>query len=250
MTPDHHEQIQRILGRRVSPQQIAAAANAMGNANVYAMVLNDSMFEISVRGDGYSCRRTFTKHRDGTIELHNDIWEIQDGTPFSGRGINIFLNQVRAARAAGINRITTSAAGSLERAVSGGMNGYITWPKFGYDGEMQEGQVDRLPREMREALGDKRNIQSLFALPGGAQAWEIYGNWIDLEFDLSDDSENMKTLDKYLAKRQAEGERPQRPVRRADPRPVNTRVRERREKLQREMDEAIEKASRERSRAV
>jgi hypothetical protein len=211
----------------------------MGNAEVTAHILDNKTFMISTNGDGYNCDRTFTKHRDGKVEVHNDLWRTRDGTPFSGAGINIFLNQVRAARAAGVSYISTSAAGNLEQSVQGGFCGYTVWPKFGYDGNIPSCFINALPPEMKTALCGKKNIQSLLALPGGAEAWELHGGWIELKFDLSDDSPNMQALNRYVEKRRAEGTRPPRPPRRTDTRPLAEKVNEKREKLQRVIDEAI-----------
>src|SRR5215471_1187253 len=80
---------------------------------------------------GYTAR-TFRRLPDGRLEVHNDIFMLPAGSPYKGHGLSLFLNQVRSLRAAGVDLITTAAAGDFDRSFEGAAwNGYITWPKFG-----------------------------------------------------------------------------------------------------------------------
>jgi hypothetical protein len=205
--------VRAVFGRDIDPRLLAAAGNATDEAYVTVTYGNGSspegaFFMMSSESGVVSASRTFHRHPNGEIEVHNDIQRIKPG--HAGVGVNIFLNQVRALRAAGVTYITTTAVGDVRQSVTDGYNGYITWPKLGYDGEIPDNYWRKLPKPFRQKMGSKRNVQSLLAIPGGAEVWERYGGSIDLRFDLADGSPSMQVLNKYVEKRRSQPPRPHR----------------------------------------
>jgi hypothetical protein len=224
LPPESAPFIGKVFGGEVPPALLAAMANAMDGAFVTVQGLNDryenNRAKVSVRTShlGLQASRSFFRREDGKVEVHNDLFKLDHDSPYRGQGAAVFLNQVRSLRAGGVDVISTSAAGSFrEAAAQDGCNGYITWPKFGYDGEIDEGYFEQLPPEYQQAMGDKRNVQTLMALPGGPEVWELHGNWIELTFDLADNSPNMQILNRYLEKRRSQPERPPREAPPSDP---------------------------------
>lgn len=66
--------------------------------------------------------------------IKNEIIEIKKQFQGEGMGEEIFTRQVEAASGEGIDYITTHAAGRF----GGSMNGYYTWPTFGYDQRLDD----------------------------------------------------------------------------------------------------------------
>lgn len=202
ISASHQASIRSVFGRDVDPALLAAASNALDGAQVTVGSYGAGTVTVESTVPGViHASRTFTRHSNGEIEVHNNLQRIDASQ--AGIGVAVFLNQIRALRAAGVDYVTTSAAGDFNAANSGGFNGYITWPKFGYDGDLTNEQFQRLPQHFQRALGRKRNVQALLAIPGGAEAWELHGSWIELRFDLADDSPNIKLLNRYVEQRRS-----------------------------------------------
>lgn len=220
------EKIKQLVGRKLSEAEIGAIACAPNGATVDITVEGRSVY-IGVNHEGVTTQRGLHKDSSGNLYCKNGLFVVDDDSPSKGKGADILLNQVRQLRAIGAKYMKTSAAGSgrdqqryreaMERWERNGrppgskpykpMNGYITWPKLGYSGKIDDSQFRELPEDIQRQMGSNREIRDLMEIPGGADAWEKSGSWIDLKFDLTDGSRNLKAMDKYL------NERAQRPRR-------------------------------------
>ena len=193
-----------FFGRRGTPQDFASAAGAPDDARVFFTVeAGEAVVSFyGVRDDKpYNGSRTLSKSWDGKITVTND--------DFTGKtvGLEMFGRQVEQATRLGIGHIDTLAAGYFEagpdpKRTYAKMNGYVTWPKFGYDGELDKGDVNALPPNLRadvEAAGG--NIRGLMASKEGQDWWLRNGHSIDLRFDLTPGSYSQRTLAAYLEKR-------------------------------------------------
>lgn len=126
----------------------------------------------------------------------------------AGLGADIFAKQVETASQNGFDYITTHAA------KSGSMNGYATWPKFGYDMHFDDKSIPEEDKPVfakaRELFPGVNTVQELFAREGGEEWWSgkknpdgsrTPGNGTDLrnaKFDLTPGSVSMARLQKYL----------------------------------------------------
>jgi hypothetical protein len=220
------------------PSLVAAAANATDGARVRFKEQGDRL-RVTTQGDGYRATRQFYKDKDGALAVYNEEFLVENGSPHDGHGLGLFLNQVRALREAGVARVKTQASGNFADANDPEypLNGYYTWARLGYDGQMEEQNYRGLPAHLKSALGGSRSVQDLMALPGGKEAWELHGGETDMTFDLTPGSRNMKVLGAYLAERQG---RPDRPKRAAggDQDAADARMEERRAYLQKKIKEA------------
>jgi SPP1 gp7 family putative phage head morphogenesis protein len=205
---DSRRLVEELFGDRLKEGVFEAMCNAVDGSKVTVRAgYNGKIETVSESpGGGVYATRTFRRHSDGKIVVHNDYQKIRDRladgspNPWKGKGFEVFTNQVNGLRAAGVSRIETSACGSKEGAAAGGLNGYYTWPRLGFGGSMRE-TFNRLPENFRSQLGRSRDVRDLFDLPGGAEAWKEYGNSFEAKFDLRDGSRNMKALQAYVAER-------------------------------------------------
>jgi len=120
----------------------------------------------------------------------------------NGFGIKTFLGMVESARKAGLERITLTAAGSAEgratgRAGVGSENGYYTWPLFGFDAPIP----DRVLDAARAALGNVSRLSDLMRTEVGRAWWKNNGVMVRCAFDLADESESMRQLQRYQEER-------------------------------------------------
>lgn len=178
--------------RPVTPDQVAALTGAR-DAKIESgyddfddseIIRVNSIFKVKTTSgkleDGFNDRTI--RVEEGELILHNDYFRLPDNAP-KGLGLEIFSRQVRAAANADIKKIETTAARSES------MNGYYTWARFGYDGD--------LPPTLRAKTGYKK-ISELMATEAGRALWKAEGKTTDMEFDLTPGSYSMQTLERYI----------------------------------------------------
>jgi hypothetical protein len=133
-----------------------------------------------------SHRRIYRSH-DRSLVMVNELLELDEDAP-GGFGLRVLAKQVAQARILGIDRIDTLAAKNSS------MNGYYTWPRYGFDGPLEEGHLFDLPEEFQWA----EYVSDLMDTEEGRQYWREYGDSIRVSFDLAPDSNSMQVLQKYL----------------------------------------------------
>ncbi len=204
----HRHYLTALFGD-IDPNLLGAMCNAQDGAilKVIADEFMDGRVEINVSGNGYNATRSFKK-RNGKLVVDNEAFKIpdmlRDGSPnpLKSKGYEIFANQVRALKKAGVSRIRTEASGNrMQSQQKDGFNGYYTWPRLGYSGRVGHAMVNQMPDDLREQMGDSDEIRDLFDLPGGKEWWLENGRTLPCTFDLTDGSRNMKALEAYLSER-------------------------------------------------
>ena len=115
-----------------------------------------------------------------------------------GAGIKAFVAQIQTYRRAGYNTVRTVAA-----RIDGSYNGYYTWARFGFDGDLTSRFWQNKLR--RAGLGQITKVSELMENEAGRAWWRENGDTIEMEFDTRDGSYSMNVLELYLAERQAKG---------------------------------------------
>jgi hypothetical protein len=156
-------------------------------------------------------------------KIFNSSLEISEDAP-KGLGTGVFVSQVLQARKLGLRHIECHAYRySMDRSGyrDPSMIGYKIWPKLGYDGEIPEDCLDLLPEEIKDMfdlLGyeEPYMVSHLYSLPDneGIKWWEEYGESFEAEFDLSEDSYSIRTLQAYLEKKANSKTASRKPIRR------------------------------------
>lgn len=201
------DRIEILFGKKVDDSSLGAMANGFDGCKieVYSNInarTGHVMLQLLVNEKGVRSHRIIKETEAGEIVCHNELFVIDDNSPYKGKGVEFFASQVAALKEANVDRIKTQAAGYK----GGRFNGYYTWPRMGYDGTIRTDVFENLPEEFQKKMGKSRSVLDLFELPGGKEAWKEYGNDIyDAYFDLSDDSRSMKVLKAYLEERKNRG---------------------------------------------
>jgi len=190
-----------------------------------------------LRVDGFhthldSAERFIGVDSQGRRYIHNLLLETADSAP-KGVGLELFTRQVDNATAHGFDYIATWAAGGF----GGGMNGYYTWPLFGYDQTIATLKVYQgsLGQKVAALFPDAETVQDIFDAPEvnlppeeannirtklsefdkkrgrperkrekitGADWWLVHGQSLnEARFDLRENSWAQYKLAKYLQKR-------------------------------------------------
>lgn len=164
-------------------------------------------------GSGYDGTRFLTRAPDGTVSIQNDFF--RSANPGGGIGLEMFGRQVENATLNGVSHIETDAAGQFvpgpdpNRSYAS-LNGYYTWPRFGYDAKVPAASYRRLPRDLKvrvDAAGG--NVRGLMSDDKGRKWWLRHGQVLPgARFDLTPGSYSQRTLAAYIAERAARAASP------------------------------------------
>ena len=141
--------------------------------------------------DGTAIRYVFV-NVDGNLAMLNDQFAVRPGAPV-GVGTRVLAHQVREAQALGVRDIIAEAAG----APNGGLNGYYTWARLGFDGPIPPQVAARLPTRFRWAT----SALDLIEAPGGAEWWKANGRTYWGTFDVREGSRSLRVLWGYTRER-------------------------------------------------
>lgn len=126
--------------------------------------------------------------------VQNEYIEIGKNKRGQGLGSRLFVNEVSNAIKAGLKVIT----GTAERGE--GFNGYYTWPRLGYDANVDE-MDDEIQNKIHSEFPEAKTIQDLYKTKEGRDWWKANGSAIGVAFDLSDGSESRQILAAYIKER-------------------------------------------------
>jgi hypothetical protein len=141
--------------------------------------------------DGPALRIVY-QDQAGRTAVYNEFMRVRDDAP-DGVGTRILMHQVRAARTLGVAYVAADAEGSP----FGTLNGYYTWARLGFNGEIPSSVRAKMPPTLRDAL----DLLDLMDRPGGAAWWKANGRTFYGVFELRDGSRSVKTLDDYTSGR-------------------------------------------------
>lgn len=216
--------VERAFGREVEPGLFAALVNAPSDQNASVTVADDSgpggvQLTVSTTFDGGSAIRLVVRAEPGAAP-HVENWDFRiltnpgpDGRPVPQNpaldGFELMVNQIRAARALSVGRITAIAARNDNDDINKKQVGYRIWPERGFDGSIPEKAWAKLPAELRQqveanAVGSSvpKSIIALVSTPAGNSWWRANGVSIDeVAFDTADGSLSMRILAEFMQRR-------------------------------------------------
>jgi hypothetical protein len=181
-----------------TPREIAGLVGAQPGSHVKVSSGERGAIRVDVESDDISDQTRYIYHD----HIYNSILVLNRRSQGKGLGARIFSGQVEAASKAGLKYIETSAAGSGEDKKRNpmSMNGYYTWPLFGYDAPLGRalGRDKVAEATAKFKLGDSPNISDVIDATGGPAWWKESGSGTKMKFDLAKGSRSRRMLAKYL----------------------------------------------------
>jgi hypothetical protein len=188
----------RILGRKVTAADLASIAGAPDDVKVSVLAgAAKDYVTISYSNDKVSALRQLYRGDGGKPEIYNFSLEIEDMG--KGLGAQILGRQIENATRLGVERMLTMAVGEKSSAYVG----YQVWPKFGYDGPLNDEHRQALPDRFRGA----EKISDLYRTKEGRDAWAEHGSDIDVTFDLTPGSYSHRVWRAYREEKARDAKR-------------------------------------------
>jgi hypothetical protein len=197
------EHVKKVLGEHATMQDVASLAGAAHGAVVTVSPgKGASSLTVRVKHPDYVSKRTIYKDENGNLVLHNDEFFMKPGSTGKGLGAEVFGRQVEHAQRLGVSHIETLAGGPPA------MNGYYTWPRFGYDQHLDSLALmsgrygDQKIRAAKEKFPGVESVSDIFLHHGGAEWWKTNGLAMpEATFDLKSGSRSLKVWHTYLAEK-------------------------------------------------
>lgn len=203
--------------KSVEPHHIAEMAGAPDGATVDIMSAGDHfMMRVQDKNYGIVADRVVRLNADGKPEIYNMYLKISKGG--EGTGTRMLMRQVDAARKRGVGTISCEAAGSADSKV---FNGYYSWAKLGYDGDIPDVQRWMI-RAGDGPVGVSRTstkIHQLMQTKEGRAWWKENGSDWEAVFKTHSKARSYQILKEYHDARFGLKPKPK-PVPKAPPKPV------------------------------
>lgn len=104
-----------------------------------------------------------------------------------GLGLSIFARQLETARLLGVARIETCSGRRRTE------NGYYSWPRYGFEGQLPGWLTPRLP----PALSHSQSVLDIMTSDTGRRWWLAHGIELDLSFDVRTESRSWQVFSHY-----------------------------------------------------
>lgn len=201
----------KLFPNNKSPQEtheaIASAIGVPDDAVVRVYDVGQNSIKVMIEHPKIeSMVRTFGVDQNGNRFIHNDVFFVKKQFQKGGFGLEVFSKQVANATEQGFSYIETHAARSST------MNGYYTWPLFGYDQSVEDVQILRYIREQIQIkFPGAKTVLDVMQTKAGREWWSENGDDLhEAKFDLEPNSRSQKVLTAYIAykkaKKASEGE--------------------------------------------
>lgn len=188
----------RLFQRLVETWEYAGLAGAPDNAMVEVGASGGKLY-IELGDPAAAAYRAhyYVLRAAEQLALINDGFHIHlRAMQGGGLGLRVFHRQVANASALGIRRIEAIAGRRHDE------NGYYTWPRFGFDGDLPI----RLRRKLPLGMEGAKTVLDLMECEKGRLWWLEFGETIRVEFDLFAGSRSLAVLDRYVrSKRNTKG---------------------------------------------
>ncbi len=189
-----------LFGRDVSDDELRDLIGSPKGSDLYVKAGNGMLIIEAEVGNNYVASRIVRKVGDDLV-MDNDLFQLNGQE--KGTGTMMFAQQVNAASKMGVSRIEVSDAAGYGSAYAEDTgrpktkwNGYYTWGRLGYDGEVSLGETQR--KKLGFNIEDTVTMKDIMLKPGGAKLWREYGSSWSGSFDLKEGSYSRRVLDAYL----------------------------------------------------
>jgi hypothetical protein len=180
--------VQAVFGRELNPEELGRLAGARED-DLIEISGGSDYFEMTMRSANAERHASFTVYRtDQDIIINNTYVRNSGEAQGAGRDLIQAFDDMKAL---GISRMEASAARS-DGGREQGMNGYYTWAKLGFTGEIPESLLALA--EERFGPGITRVEQLMRLGRVGEQWWREHGDSWDATFSFEDGSYSMRML--------------------------------------------------------
>jgi hypothetical protein len=183
--------VQTVFGRELSPDDLGRLAGARED-DLIEISGGSEYFEIDMRSADAERNASFTVYRvDQEIIINNTYVRNSGDAQGAGRDLIQAFDDMKAL---GVARMEASAARS-DGGRAQGMNGYYTWAKLGFTGDIPESLLSLAEERFGPGITRVEQLMHLGRL--GEQWWREHGDTWEATFSFEDGSYSMRMLNAW-----------------------------------------------------
>lgn len=181
----------QLIGWVVTDQELTMAVGALDDARLEVYETKARVLTLAHQHWLQEEQQRYLYREDnGDLVLQNALFKLHDYAP-PQTGLTSLIRQVWGARALGVKRIVTFAAGDY--ASKDEWIGYYVWPRLGFQAELSPLEQETLPPPLQGA----KTVGDLLRRAGGQEYWFRWGFGRAMIFPLDARSAAIKTLILY-----------------------------------------------------
>lgn len=202
-----HDKLGELFGDKATLADIASLVGAPDDAECEVTLTSKGLLRIEVEHEAYDAIRFIGIDPKGNLYIKNDEFWVKSEAQGQGLGADVFGRQVENAVEMGIDFIKCHAAKENPQEPKKPHNGYYTWPRFGYDQDLEDfDEFDAAEFQLKKAIkknfSGAKSILDVMATPQGREWWKKNGDDLHFaKFDLAEGSRSRQTFEDYLAER-------------------------------------------------
>lgn len=211
------DSLNQIMARKIEAEQWSGLVGAQPGARVHVFRSGMATVQVVAEHPDYSAVRLV--YRDS---IYNQSFGIRPEKRSEGIGTRVFAEQVQTAVSLKLRHIEVHAGGvgsELRHSTSsnhyygtsdGDYNGYYTWARLGYDGDVRDVLDERVggSPEEKQTVADfyqrfkgVKKISEMMLTEERRDWWRKYGGSYEAKFSLRADSRSRRILAEYMAER-------------------------------------------------
>ncbi len=200
--------VRNFFGEDFSLENVASLVGAPEDDSTVLIQEGSRKLFVSIDNPDFeqTCERYFKRDSAGDLFCYNELTDIKKSSRGSGLGSRMFAKQVEECKNAGVKYIQNHSA-RLNYADQPYFNGFYTWPRMGYDADLEQASFESTGDSQRLAetqvkFPDAKTVQDVMATPEGREWWKKNGFGLkNARFDLTPGSRSLQVLEAYLHER-------------------------------------------------
>jgi GNAT superfamily N-acetyltransferase len=189
--------ISTLFNMELNDKQIAELVGAKEGSTIQIHGNdNHNVLTIYTLHADYESHRRIYRDGQRLLVCGNVSFDVRKEAQGKGIGTKILFDQVAGLSKLGVDRIETVGTKGSDQ------NGYYTWPRLGYDTNLKESVMERLPSHLSECT----TLADLMKSKEGREWWKTNGKATHMEFDLAENSLSRQILSTYVKAKEAKHE--------------------------------------------
>lgn len=190
------EKTRSLIGRALGTDELLRLSGACSNSYVSVSTLPNGI-EFQVESDR-ARRITFVgRDSDGRLFVYIRRHDTFPGHQRQGLATRMTASQVLQARSIGAQYVELGASRSKKD------QGYIVWPKIGFDAELIPMWIAEHREQLTGPLISAKSVSDLLLYKQGEELWERFGTGLTMRLGLSNQSEGLRTMARYVERKRS-----------------------------------------------
>ena len=188
--------LRQFFGRDLSHVELANLVGALDESALFVEGRGDRVL-VQIKHRKLKTHDVIIAHTAaGKVFVRIDELEFAAFHRGQREGVKMLLRQITQARKLGVAYLEAEADGNAKTFAR--RNGFYVWARFGFDAPLAQTKTAALPQRLKFIEGREARTLNDLMLRDGQSWWRANGAECLTFFDLRDNSNSLRVLEKYL----------------------------------------------------